>query len=127
MSEAELHVLRARLQGGIHSKAMRGELKCQLPVGLVYGPTGQVGLEPDTQVQESLHHLFETFRRTGSAWGTVKSFHEQGLLFPRRLRTGSRRGEVVWGELGHSRVLYILRNPRYAGACVPRTQEVGAM
>jgi len=33
MSEAELHVLRARLRGGILSKASRGELKTLLPVG----------------------------------------------------------------------------------------------
>ena len=36
MSEAELHVLRARLQGGILNKARRGELQCPLPVGFVY-------------------------------------------------------------------------------------------
>jgi hypothetical protein len=35
MSEAELHVLRARLLGGIRSKARRGELWMRLPVGLV--------------------------------------------------------------------------------------------
>src|ERR1700692_4154633 len=35
MSEAELHVLRARLQGGIRNKARRGDLKLPLPVGLV--------------------------------------------------------------------------------------------
>src|SRR6516162_8503733 len=36
MSEAELHVLRARLQGGILNKARRGELRCRLPIGFVY-------------------------------------------------------------------------------------------
>ena len=37
MSEAELHVLRARLEGGIRNKAARGELRKALPVGLVWG------------------------------------------------------------------------------------------
>ena len=37
MSEAELHVLRARLDGGIRSKAARGHLRRGLPVGLVWG------------------------------------------------------------------------------------------
>jgi DNA invertase Pin-like site-specific DNA recombinase len=37
MSEAELHVLRARLNGGIRNKAARGELRRGLPVGLVWG------------------------------------------------------------------------------------------
>ena len=39
MSEAELHVLRARLIGGIHAKARRGELEMKLPVGLVNNGT----------------------------------------------------------------------------------------
>jgi DNA invertase Pin-like site-specific DNA recombinase len=37
MSEAELHVLRTRLNGGIHNKAARGELRWGLPVGFVWG------------------------------------------------------------------------------------------
>lgn len=73
-------------------------------------------LDPDRQVQESLHLFFRTFRRAGSASATVKAFHEQGLSFPRRLRKGPRKGELIWGELYHFRALQILHNPRYAGA-----------
>ncbi len=51
MSEAELHVLRARLRGGIVNKARRGELEIPLPVGFVYDAAGRVGLDPDQQVQ----------------------------------------------------------------------------
>src|SRR5258708_366841 len=51
-SEAELHVLRARLRGGILNKAQRGELKNPLPVGLVYDPQERVVLDPDRQVQQ---------------------------------------------------------------------------
>jgi hypothetical protein len=116
MSEAELHVLRARLQGGILSKARRGELECPLPVGLVYDASGRVLLDPDAQVQHSVRLLFHTFRRIGSASGTVKSFREQGLVFPRRLRAGAHKGELVWGRLELSRVLQVLHNPRYTGA-----------
>src|SRR6266542_3876926 len=50
MSEAELHVIRSRLQGGILQKARRGELGGRLPTGLVYGPNGRVELDPDRQV-----------------------------------------------------------------------------
>jgi DNA invertase Pin-like site-specific DNA recombinase len=35
MAEAELHILRARLEGGIRNKAARGELRRGLPVGFV--------------------------------------------------------------------------------------------
>ena len=34
LSEAELHFLRARLQGGIMNKARRGELQCVLPASV---------------------------------------------------------------------------------------------
>jgi DNA invertase Pin-like site-specific DNA recombinase len=116
ISEAELYVLRARLRGGILSKAQRGELKTPLPVGLVYDPQGRVVLDPDRQVQDALRALFSTYERTGSGCATVRYFREQGLLFPRRLRGGVRKGELVWGTLVHSRVLQVLHNPRYAGA-----------
>lgn len=116
MSEAELHVLRARLIGGQMAKASRGELEMKLPVGLVYGPDGNVVLDPDQQVQQGLRTFFETFRRTGAATATVRRFREQGLLFPRRLPSGPRQGELVWGPLLHHRALRVLKNPRYAGA-----------
>jgi len=118
MSEAELHVIRARLQGGILNKARRGELECPLPVGFIYNSEGRPILDPDKQVQESLRFFFDAFRRTGSACAVVKAFRHQGLLFPQRLKKGPNKGELLWAELIHSRALYILHNPRYAGAFV---------
>ncbi|HKY35203.1 MAG TPA: recombinase family protein [Polyangiaceae bacterium] len=106
MSEAELHLLRARLIGGMLNKARRGELQTPLPVGLVYDGTGKVVLDPDKQVQHTLRTFFETFRRTGSAMATVKEFRKQGLQFPRLVRHGPHQGEVIWGELAHHRVLW---------------------
>src|SRR3979411_766810 len=94
MSEAELHVLRARLRGGILNKARRGELLIKPPIGFVYNAEGVLVLDPDKQVQQSLRLLFDTFRRTGSATATVKAFHNQGLTFPRRVAGGAQRGEL---------------------------------
>ena len=105
MSEAELHVLRARLRGGILNKARRGELLVPPPIGLVYDSKGTLVLDPDQQVQESVRLVFETFRRTGSATATVKAFRTQGLLFPRRPRGEAHPDELVWGDIGHNRVL----------------------
>jgi DNA invertase Pin-like site-specific DNA recombinase len=116
MSEAELHLLKGRLRGGVLSKARRGELIQPLPVGLVNTPAGKVVLDPDAGVQQAVRHLFATFTATGSAFATVKAFNQQGLKFPRRLNSGPRKGELVWGPLVHSGVLRILHNPRYAGA-----------
>jgi DNA invertase Pin-like site-specific DNA recombinase len=116
MSEAELHILRARLRGGVLSKARRGELECPLPIGFCYNGSSQVVIDPDKQVQQSLHTFFNTFRRVGSATATVRSFRDQALMFPRRARSGPSKGEILWGELEHSRALWLLHNPRYAGA-----------
>ena len=118
MSEAELHIIKARLQGGILNKARRGELQSPLPVGFLYSPTNQPVLDPDKQVQQSLRFFFETFSRAGSAMATIKAFRRQGLLFPRRLKKGPHKGDLLWAELTHSRALQVLHNPRYAGAFV---------
>jgi DNA invertase Pin-like site-specific DNA recombinase len=124
MSEAELHILKARLQGGILHQAQRGALKVPLPIGLLYAEDGNVILDPDAQIQQAIGLLFATFKRIGSAWGTVRYFRTQGLLFPRRVRTGPHKGEVHWAPLLHNTMLRVLRNPRYAGAfCYGRTHS----
>ena len=116
MSEAELHFIKARLRGGVLSKARRGELIMTLPVGLVYNGAGHVVLDPDTAVRAAVSHLFATFEATGSATACVKAFTAAGLSFPWRHLKGPRKGEVDWQPLRHHTVLRILHNPRYAGA-----------
>jgi len=116
MSEAELHVLKARLLGGQRAKASRGELEMRLPVGLVTDPVGRVVLDPDAAVVAAVRTFFLTFRRTGSASATVRHFRTEGLLFPRRLACGPHAGEIAWGPLLHHRALRVLKNPRYTGA-----------
>lgn len=118
MSEAELHVLRARLMGGQMNKARRGELWSRPPIGYVYDRDGHLVFDPDRQVQDTVGLLFETFRRGGSAERVVRHFSTQGILWPRRITTGVRAGDLVFGSLEHSRVLQVLHNPRYAGAYV---------
>ena len=118
MSEAELHVLRARLQGGIRNKARRGELRMPLPVGLIYDTRGQVILDPDRQVQQAIRTFFQVYQREASALAVVKYFNKNDLTFPRRLRGGANKGQLAWGPLSHTRSVQVLRNPRYAGAFV---------
>jgi DNA invertase Pin-like site-specific DNA recombinase len=116
MSEAELHVLKARLQGGIRAKAKRGELEVPLPIGFIYNTCRKVVLDPDKQVRESIATFFTSFIRTGTATSTVKYFRDNNLKFPRRLKFGPSKGELTWTNLVLHRALQTLHNPRYAGA-----------
>src|SRR6266576_3657908 len=93
MSEAELHFIRARLRGGILSKARRGELIMPLPIGLIYDAAGHVILDPDTAIQGAVRHLLATFEATGSATAVVKAFRAAGLTFP--WRPGRKRGSSI--------------------------------
>jgi DNA invertase Pin-like site-specific DNA recombinase len=117
ISEAELHFIRARLQGGLLAKAARGELRVRLPVGLAYDQLGNVTLDPDASVRAAVAYLFETFERTGSAHAAVKQFAAERLRFPgRHAPGGPHAGETYWKQLRHDLVLFTLHNPRYAGA-----------
>src|SRR6266571_6288966 len=123
MSEAELHWLKSRLQGGKLSKAEQGSLRFRLPIGLVYDPVGRIVLDPDEAVQEAVRLVFSLFEQFGSALAVVSYFAEYQLRFPTSVWGGRRADEVIWSHLSHGRVLNILHNPLYAGAYVyGRTQ-----
>jgi DNA invertase Pin-like site-specific DNA recombinase len=96
MSEAELHVLRARLDGGIRNKAKRGELRRGLPVGLVWGEEeGQILLHPDEAVTGVIAAVFARFAACGSVRGTWLWLREQAPA------TGGRRDIAIpTGDLG---------------------------
>jgi DNA invertase Pin-like site-specific DNA recombinase len=115
MSEAELHVIKARLRGGILNKVRRGEYRCPLPTGFVYDEAGDAVLDPDAQVRETIAYFFETFSRVGSACQTVKVFRQEGLCFPSRLRN---QKQTIFRPLTISTAIRTLNNPRYAGAYV---------
>lgn len=118
MSEAELHFIRARLNGGKLNKAKRGELKFPLTIGYIHDPEGRIVLDPDAQVRKAVSHLFATFERVGSAYGVVKHFRENDLTIPSHIQHGPNAGGVLWQPPTNPRVIDILHNPIYAGAYV---------
>ncbi len=61
MSEAELHVLRARLRGGSLHKAGKGELRLPLPAGYEYDETGRVRITADEAVADAISTVFAYF------------------------------------------------------------------
>jgi DNA invertase Pin-like site-specific DNA recombinase len=116
MSEAELHVLRARLNGGIRNKAARGELRRGLPVGLIWGEAdGEVLLHPDEAVSGALRTVFERFAEMGSARQVWLWFRQQGLRFPLQSNT---LPEMRWITPSYTKIHEVLSNPVYAGAYV---------
>lgn len=118
MSEAELHFLRARMLGGKKNKARKGELRFALPVGYCYDADGLTVMDPDEEVQIAVRNVFQAFQSSGSAYGVVQFFAQNGLRFPKRAYGGAWAGKLIWGTLNHGRVLGILYNPAYAGAYV---------
>ena len=79
MSEAELHIIRARLDGGIRNKAARGELRRGLPVGFLWGEQdGEVLFHPDEAVTGAIRTVFERFAEFGSARRVWLRFHAEG-------------------------------------------------
>jgi DNA invertase Pin-like site-specific DNA recombinase len=116
MSEAELHVLRARLQGGIRNKAERGELRRGLPIGFVWGDDdGEVLFHPDEAVTGAIRAVFERFAELGSARQVWLWFRSQQLLFPLQ---SNPHEEIRWVAPTYTKIHQVLTNPVYAGAYV---------
>jgi DNA invertase Pin-like site-specific DNA recombinase/predicted DNA-binding transcriptional regulator AlpA len=116
MSEAELHVLRARLNGGIRNKASRGELRRGLPVGFVWGEAdGEVLFHPDEAVITAIRSIFARFAETGSARRVWLWSRDQGHKLPLQM---SAHAEIRWVEASYHAIHQVLTNPVYAGAYV---------
>jgi DNA invertase Pin-like site-specific DNA recombinase/predicted DNA-binding transcriptional regulator AlpA len=114
MSEAELHVLRTRLDGGIRNKAARGELRRGLPVGFVWGDEdGEVCLHPDEAVTGTIGAVFERFAELGSVRRVWLWFLSEKLDFPLRTQTGE---DIRWVPPSYHTIHQVLTNPVYAGA-----------
>jgi len=123
MSEAELHVLRQRLDGGIRNKAARGELRRALPVGLVWGEQeGEVRFHPDEAVTSCLRTVLAKFTELGSARQVWLWFRSENLSFPQHplgmVPTLANCQQLRWVTPTYIAIDNVLRNPVYAGAYV---------
>ena len=123
MSEAELHLIRSRLRGGIENKARRGELRLNLPIGLDRDRDGQIQLTADEQVRAAIERVYALWRRC--------ALRAPGRLRARRSESTSclppadrRRAARALGAGHFGAVHDLLTNPVYAGAFVyGRTRE----
>ena len=117
MSEAELHIIRARLDGGIRNKAARGELRRGLPVGFVWGEQdGEVLFHSDEAVSGAIRTIFERFAEFGSARRVWLWFRSEGLSFPLQTTPAGLPGPIRWVVPTYTALHHILTNPVYAGA-----------
>jgi DNA invertase Pin-like site-specific DNA recombinase len=117
MSEAELYIIRARLDGGIRNKAARGELRRGLPVGFVWGEQdGEVLFHPDAAVSGAIRTVFERFAEFGSARRVWLWFRSEGLSFPLQTTPGGLPSPIRWVVPTYTALHHILSNPVYAGA-----------
>lgn len=122
MSEAELHLIRSRLRGGLENEARRGELRLSLPYGLDRDQDGQIRLAVDEQVRGAIGCVYELWGRCASARQVVAELVGEGQRLPGRT-VGQRR--IRWEPADYGAVHDFLTNPAYAGAFVyGRRREV---
>ena len=116
MSEAELHLLKNRMDEGKRAKARRGELFRTLPCGYIRRPSGEIALDPDEQVQATVRLVFDLFERHRSVNGVLAWCVAHDVRLPCRIPSGTAKGELEWHRPNRFWLGRMLRNPTYAGA-----------
>lgn len=116
MSEAELHLIKQRMDQGKLKKARRGELRFGLPIGSVRDPSGDIAFDPDAQVQQVVRLMFRKFDELGTLHALVRYLAQQGVELGVRLREGPAKGTLEWRCPKRTTVQALLRHPIYAGA-----------
>jgi DNA invertase Pin-like site-specific DNA recombinase len=117
MSEAELHILRGRLEAGRKNKAQRGEYFAQAPIGYVRTKDG-MAMDPDDQARHVVELIFQKFDELGSVNAVLRLLRSEGLMVGVRPSQGSTSGPLEWRALTRSTITRILHHPIYAGAYI---------
>ena len=115
MSEAELHILKARMLAGRKAKAGRGELGKPVPIGYVRRPSGEVVFDPDEQAQATVRLVFDLFDRFRTVGKVMTYLVEHDIRMPVRRRGGAGKGELEWRRPSRPTLLNFFANPIYAG------------
>lgn len=118
MSEAELHILKTRMQQGRRNKAERGELFSTLPFGYVELPSGEISKDPDEQARTVVDLLFRKFEQLRSGHALLRYLMSEDIQLPFRVRSGANRGQLHWRRPNLNKLLETLHHPMYAGVYV---------
>ena len=132
MSEAELHLLRQRLDAGRMNQVKRGAYQQHLPAGFRRLADGSVVQDPDDQVRHVITLIFTQFTQLGSINKVLRFLRRQHMRVPRLHHAGPHANDLLWQEASESSITQILTNPAYAGAFAygrrqadPTTQRPG--
>ena len=115
MSEAELHILKARMLAGRKAKAGRGELGKPVPMGYVRRPSGEVTFDPDEQAQTTIRLVFDLFDRFRTVGKVMTYLVEHDIRMPVRARNGPQKGDLEWRRVNRASLRNLFANPIYAG------------
>ncbi|MGQ0567219.1 MAG: recombinase family protein [Gemmobacter sp.] len=114
ISEFELGILRARMLEAARSKAKRGELRINVPIGYIWHRDAGLGFDPDLRVQEAVRLIFSRFRELKSGRQVLLSLMQDKLSFPRPSE-GRYMTSFDWTPIRYRNVISVLKNPFYAG------------
>lgn len=115
MSEAELHLLRQRLDAGRMNQVKRGGYRQHLPAGYRRLSDGTVVKDPDDQVRDVIDLIFTQFAQLGSITKVIRYLRQHSILVPRLHHAGPHANQLLWKVASEASVTQFLTNPAYAG------------
>lgn len=118
MSSRELSWLFNRMIEAKRVKAGLGQLRLMLPTGFVHGVRGEIVRDPDAEVVAGIQQIFDLFDRLAGARTVARYLRDTHLQIPSTIRQAHAPHRIEWRTATTTRVLFILRNPIYAGAYV---------
>jgi DNA invertase Pin-like site-specific DNA recombinase len=115
MSEYELSLMRQRGLAARDAKARRGRLRFTLPPGYCWSETGQIEMDPDERVADTIHLLFKKFRELGSGRQVFLWLRQSKIQLP-IVRRNAASYKIEWKPPAYHTVMQVLKSPIYAGA-----------
>src|SRR6266481_8066325 len=88
LSDAELHLIASRLNGGRLQRAKEGKLPFNLPPGYVYDTNRCIVLDPSPEVQQTVRLFFDKFEELGSCLKLVRYFRSHNVVLPHHYHNG---------------------------------------
>ena len=117
LAEYELGLLRRRMQECWWKKARRGEMFPRVATGYIEVRGQGLAKHPDQRVQHSLDRMFEKFEHAPSVMQLWQLYRENEEPLP-YVAHGDDPYHVQWLPADYGRLLWMLKNPAYAGAYV---------